>query len=109
MGKNAKKPVKPIRWKKLEDHSLIDWEPGESRTFSEYLGFTPPTKEGISGKHTFKNGDGKTVQCWGAKMLNDQLDGYPIGSPVKVEFLGKKKGQSGQQYKQFVVYGVDKE
>jgi len=42
-------------------------------------------------------------RIWGSAILDTQLDRVPIGSPVRIEFLGFIETKKGQQAKNFKV------
>jgi hypothetical protein len=101
------KKLSGVKWKKLEDSSMLDWKDGDDKEFAEYLGFVPPAKEGSSGKHSFKTLDGQTVKTWGSTVLDSRLQAYPIGQPVRIKYLGKQKGKTGGLYKAWDVFGTE--
>lgn len=104
---SVNKSVKPLKWKKLTDAGdMIAWQEGETRTFEEYSGFTPPVKAGTSGVHAFKE-NGKTLTCYGSTILDKHLKDFPVGTPVRITYLGKKKGLRGQEYKAYDIFGPD--
>lgn len=41
------------------------------------------------------------VGVWGSTVLDSKFQEVPIGSEVRVEFLGMNKGKSGKEYKDF--------
>jgi hypothetical protein len=104
MTTKTKSPKKPMKWKKLEDASISDWEPGEEKEFAEYLGFTPSEKENMSGKHKFRDLEGVIKEEWDCAVLRRKLQSCPVGAPVKLKFLGKKKGKNGTHFKDFDVF-----
>jgi hypothetical protein len=62
------------------------------------------TREGKFGPLAIVLTSGGEVACGTSKLLMDKLKGLVAGDLVKIEYLGKKKGQSGYEYKDFQVF-----
>lgn len=43
------------------------------------------------------------VSVWGSAVLDSKFEEIPVGSRVKIEFLGRVKGKGPQPYKDFKV------
>jgi hypothetical protein len=56
-----------------------------------------------SNMYSIKTKDG-VVKVWGSKVLDDKLLGLPQGCYVKLEYTGKVKGKSGNEYHSFKVF-----
>lgn len=56
-----------------------------------------------SNMYTVETDDGE-VKAWGSKVLDDKLLSVPAGTYVKLEYTGKAKGQSGNEYHTFKVF-----
>jgi len=49
-----------------------------------------------------------TFSVWGSTVLDTKFQEIPIGSDVYIEFLGKTKGKTGTEYKDYkVLYKVN--
>ena len=62
------------------------------------------TREGKFGPLAIVQTSGGETACATSKLLMDKLKGLQPGDLVKIEYLGKKKGQSGYEYKDFLVF-----
>lgn len=40
---------------------------------------------------------------WGSTVLNTKFEQIPVGAEVRVEYLGKAKGKTGTEYKNYKV------
>lgn len=49
------------------------------------------------------NGDKLTISVWGSTVLDTKFEEIPVGSMVKIEFLGHEKGKGAKPYKNFKV------
>ena len=45
--------------------------------------------------------DGNETGVWGSTVIDSKFEQIPVGSEVRIEFLGKKKGQRGNEYKDY--------
>lgn len=100
-----------MTWKKIakasEMHSFVENEAIEGRYVS---------KEGNQGQkknsniHTLQTQEGE-VKFWGSMVLDDKLAQieaeYGMGTLIRVVYLGKVKGKSGTEYKDFDVFADD--
>lgn len=53
-----------------------------------------------------ESADGKdklTISVWGSTVLDTKFEEIPVGSQVKIEFLGLEKGKGAKPYKNFKV------
>jgi len=62
------------------------------------------TREGKFGPLAIVQTSAGETACATSKLLMDRLKGLVAGDIVKIEYLGKKKGQSGYEYKDFQVF-----
>lgn len=50
-----------------------------------------------------EDGKDEPTKVWGSIVLDDKFKEIPVGSPVKVTFLGEQKGSGPKPYKKYVV------
>lgn len=53
--------------------------------------------------YTLRFENGEEVGVWGSSVIDTKFKEIPVGSLVKVEFLGKVSGKRGTQYKDYDV------
>jgi hypothetical protein len=51
---------------------------------------------------TIEKKGGKKVSVWGSAVLN-KINTLPIGSLIKIEYLGKAKGKRGTEFKNYKI------
>jgi hypothetical protein len=51
---------------------------------------------------TIEKKGGKTVGVWGSAVLN-KINTLPIGSLIRIEYLGKEKGKRGTEFKNYKI------
>lgn len=51
---------------------------------------------------TIEKKGGKKVSVWGSAVLN-KLNTLPIGSLIRIEYLGKQKGKRGTEFKNYKI------
>lgn len=64
------------------------------------------TNVGINKSNIYvlqEEGKDETTSVWGSTVLDGRFEEIPVGSLVKIEYLGKEKGKSPQPYKNFKV------
>lgn len=91
-------------WKEItvEDDSTV-WDkilPLEG-SFEKVENDVGPNKANL---YTIKKEDGEEIKVWGSKVLDDKLMGVPKGVFVKLEYEGKVKGKSGNEYHSYKVF-----
>lgn len=72
----------------------------------KYIGNKKEVGPNLSMMYTIENEDGKTG-VWGSTVLDSKFQEVPVGSMVRVEFLGMEKGLSGKEYKDYKVLYKD--
>jgi hypothetical protein len=82
-----------------EMHSFTEGEPIEGILTNKESG---KGQDGNSNVYTLKNDSGD-VKFWGCAVLDSQLGGIETGNRVRITYLGKVKGKSGREYKDFEV------
>ena len=55
-----------------------------------------------SNQYVIETTDGE-VAVWGATVLDNKFEQIEIGTEVRIEYLGKVKGKTGTQYKDYKV------
>lgn len=68
-----------------------------------YLGVQDNVGPNDSKMYTVRTKDGD-VKVWGSTVLDNKLANLPIGSYLKIEYDGKKKGKRGTSYHDYKVY-----
>ena len=81
------------------------WNPGEQETI-QGIYVSLKTKVGPNESNVYiLNADNVKVGVWGSKVLDDRFKEIPLGSEIKIEYLGeqrtKKGGRTYQNYKVF--------
>lgn len=51
---------------------------------------------------TIEKKGGKKVSVWGSAVLN-KINTLPIGSLIRIEYLGKEKGKRGTEFKNYKI------
>jgi hypothetical protein len=88
-------------WKKV----TMEQSPSHSFELEKTLeGVLVAKQENVGPNNSFlftveKKG-GKKVAVWGSAVLN-KLNTLPIGSLIKIEYLGKKKGKRGTEFRDY--------
>jgi spore coat protein U-like protein len=55
-----------------------------------------------SAQYVIDTTDGE-VAVWGSTVLDNKFESVPVGSEVRVEYLGMAKGKTGKEYKDYKV------
>lgn len=82
-----------------EMHSFAEGEPLEGTLTLKESG---KGQDGNSNVYTVKTAAGD-VKFWGCAVLDSQLGTVDEGNRVRITYLGKAKGKSGREYKDFQV------
>lgn len=64
------------------------------------------TNVGVNKSNVYvlqEEGKDETTSVWGSTVLDGRFEEIPVGSLVKIEYLGKEKGKAPQPYKVFKV------
>lgn len=97
------------KWKDINSSEMYPTHDFEKDKVLE--GILSEKKEKIgqneSKLYTIEKAGGDKVSVWGSAVL-DALYNLPIGSLVRIEYLGKEKGQRGTFYKNFRIQ-IDEE
>jgi hypothetical protein len=72
-----------------------------------WQGTQPPNKEGYAPTGKILLDDNPVVQGFSMSAVLRPLGDLPVGTKVKVVYLGRETGKSGQQYKNFDVFVDD--
>lgn len=82
-----------------EMHSFVEGEPIEGVLTNKETG---KGQDGNSNVYTLKTDDGE-VKFWGCAVLDSQFGSVETGNKVRITYVGKAKGKSGREYKDFIV------
>jgi hypothetical protein len=85
------------------------WEPKEKDTIEGILR-EKRTMIGPNNSNLYVLEDpkGKSTSVWGSTVLDGRIGKLPIGTLVKITFLGLAKGKKGTEYKNYEVqYDAD--
>jgi hypothetical protein len=90
-----------MTWKNLvgETYPSQDWEKDETLEgilVEKRMGVGPNK----SKLFVVENKKHEKISVWGSAVL-DRLDTLPVGSLVKITYLGKEKGKRGTMYKNY--------
>jgi len=56
----------------------------------------------------FQKEDGKNVIVWGSAVLDRIIKPLPVGTEVKISYLGKKNNpENGRTFKDYEIFSVD--
>jgi len=82
------------------------WNPEEQETIQGiYVSLKIKVGPNESNVYVLNTVDNKKVGVWGSRVLDDRFKEIPIGSEIKIEYLGeqrtKKGGRTYQNYKVF--------
>lgn len=100
-----------MTWKKIakasEMHQFVENEPIEGK----YVSHEDNQGQKKNSKiHTLQTPDGET-RFWGSMVLDDKLAqveaDHGLGTTIRIVFLGRIKGASGTEYKDFDVFVDD--
>lgn len=94
-------------WREANATNDATWDPEKEKTIQGvYVSVKSNVGPNDSNMYTIYNGLIK-VGVWGSTVLDSKFEEIPIGSQVKVEYLGKAKGKSDKEYKDFKVLYKD--
>lgn len=48
--------------------------------------------------------DSEVVSFWGSTVIDSRMSQVPMGSMIKVKYLGKQEGKNGRSYKNYAIF-----
>jgi hypothetical protein len=91
------------KWKKV----VMEQFPSHSFEMEKELeGVLVDKKENVGPNNsklfTIEKKGGEKVSVWGSAVL-DKLFTLPVGSTIRIEYLGKKKGKRGTEFRDYMI------
>lgn len=82
------------------------WKPQEAGDTIAGLYTQKKENVGVNNSNIYLvhvDGDDEATSVWGSTVLDTKFQEIPVGSEVKIEYLGKVKSKAPQPYKDFKV------
>ena len=86
---------------KNEQNPTIDWKVDKTLEGVYVSTKNVTTTKGETKIHTVEKKGGKNIDVWTNTMLGNFFGNIPEGTEIKLEYLGKEKGKSGNEYHNF--------
>ena len=95
------------KWEEITDggEQVPAWEPKKD---DEIEGVLVKRRGNIgqfkSNLYTLEQKDGEKIAVWGGSIIDGHFLTLPIGTEVKIKYLGRVKGEKGNSYKNYQVW-----
>jgi hypothetical protein len=97
-----------MAWKKITSNIEFFKFATEGDTLEgEWVGSSPSNKDGYAPNGKIKVDGNETIQGFSLSAVLRPLAEVPIGTKVKIVYLGRETGKTGQSYKNFDIFVED--